>query len=312
MCFWELRNFMENYYFYGIVIAIIIIILSLTNGVAKYTLKKKFKNEYNIDKMPKGIKIRLNKGKNGYNYYKLSYPSWYYHNKDGTQDKRRKANGIAWVYSFLYLNQYKIKSKNPYRLVILVNSIRNLNKDLIIEKSLEEQQKYQQIFEIKYFESRCNAIDNIIKSFEDRPTDFENFTSRLFEKMGYKARVSSKTNDGGYDIELNRNNQSTIVECKCYSQNHSVGRPLIQKLVGANQTQKADKMIFVTTSKFSNGAMEYARETNVELIDGERLLQLINKYFDVNNGDITVDTSEWQLNKTDILKNVPKDMYRYI
>ena len=303
---------MDEYYFYLMVIAIIIFLLTLINGILKYILRTNFKKEFQIEKIPRGIKVRLNNKKFGYNYFELSYPCWYYSNKDGTQDKRRKGNGIAWVYSFLYLKQYKIKAKNPYTLVLLVNMVRKLNKDVTIEKCIEEQQKYQFIFERKHFESKCNDLKNIITKFEDNPTDFEEFASNLFKRMGYKSRTTSRTNDGGYDIELYKNNERTIVECKCYSQNHSVGRPLIQKLVGANQTQKADRMIFITTSKFSNGAIEYANETKVELIDGEELLQLLNRYFDVDNKKITVSSSEWQLNKSDILKNVPKDMYMYI
>ena len=47
------------------------------------------------------------------------------------------------------------------------------------------------------------------------------------------------------------------------SLDNKIGRPLIQKLDGANRTVHADKMIFITTSDFSVAAIEFAQEANV-------------------------------------------------
>ena len=69
-----------------------------------------------------------------------------------------------------------------------------------------------------------------------------------------------------------------IVECKCYnSTNESVGRDAVQKLVGANAIVQAQRMIFVTTARFTDAAVEYAQSTPipVELIDGNKLEQII-------------------------------------
>ena len=69
-----------------------------------------------------------------------------------------------------------------------------------------------------------------------------------------------------------------IAECKLYTAD-MVGRPLIQKLVGANATQRADKMVFITTSRFSKPAVDYATEQKVWLIDGEELQRMIDRYY---------------------------------
>ncbi len=57
----------------------------------------------------------------------------------------------------------------------------------------------------------------------------------------------------------------------------SVGRPEIQKFVGALQGQRARKGVFITTSTYSSEAIEYATriDTKVVLIDGERLAELM-------------------------------------
>ena len=155
-------------------------------------------------------------------------------------------------------------------------------------------------------------LQNIINQFKDNPTDFETFTARLFQKMGYNAKTTSKTNDGGFDIVLHRNQITTIVECKCYAQDHNVSRPLIQKLVGANQTKNADRMMFVTTSDYTVGALKYANETGVETINGEQLSELIVKYYNIKNMDVKVNTYEWKLDRNDIYNHIPEDIYEYI
>jgi restriction system protein len=57
----------------------------------------------------------------------------------------------------------------------------------------------------------------------------------------------------------------------------TVGRPEIQKFVGALQGQNARKGVFITTSSFSNAAIEYAKmlQNKVVLIDGEMLANLM-------------------------------------
>ena len=127
--------------------------------------------------------------------------------------------------------------------------------------------------------------------------------------MRYKVTITPKVNDGGYDLILHKDKEKSIVECKCYALRHSVGRPLVQKLVGANQIAQADKIIFITTSFFSKEAIKYANEINVELIDGEKLLNLTQKYFNENSkNNNKISRKEWELNKNDIKKYYPPDI----
>jgi restriction system protein len=57
----------------------------------------------------------------------------------------------------------------------------------------------------------------------------------------------------------------------------SVGRPEIQKFVGALQGQRARKGVFITTSTFTTDAIEYVLriDTKVVLMDGKQLAQLM-------------------------------------
>jgi len=70
------------------------------------------------------------------------------------------------------------------------------------------------------------------------------------------------------------------IQAKKWVECSSVGRPEIQKFVGALQGQRAKKGIFITTSRFTDTAIEYVRniDTKVVLIDGQRLAQLMIDY----------------------------------
>lgn len=155
-----------------------------------------------------------------------------------------------------------------------------------------------------------NSINNLIASFAENPYDFEEFCVKLYQKMGFQAEVTARINDGGYDIILDYpSGEKGIVECKCYSRAHSVGRPLIQKLVGANQVVKAEHMIFITTSNYSSAAIEYAKESCVELVDGNKLLDWTHQYIRPEDIELTVETEEWALKPADIKQYIPSDIY---
>ena len=68
-----------------------------------------------------------------------------------------------------------------------------------------------------------------------------------------------------------------------------MGRPEIQKFVGALQGQRAKKGVFITTSTFSSEAWQYVSQidTKVVLLDGE---QLVDTMIDYDLGVSTVDT----------------------
>jgi restriction system protein len=64
---------------------------------------------------------------------------------------------------------------------------------------------------------------------------------------------------------------------KRYAPDRTVGRPDIQAFVGALHGAQADRGIFVTTSRFSSDATDYADRVNARLvlIDGNALARLM-------------------------------------
>ncbi len=121
--------------------------------------------------------------------------------------------------------------------------------------------------------------------------------------MGYggshrdAARAVGQTDDEGIDgiIDEDRLNLDTIyVQAKRWE--HVVGRPEIQKFVGALMGKRSKKGVFITTSSFSKEAVDYVSkiDAKIVLIDGERLAELMMDY---NVGVKTVTT--YQLKRVD-------------
>lgn len=121
------------------------------------------------------------------------------------------------------------------------------------------------------------------------PGFFEKLVVDLLVKMGYggsqrdAARAVGQSGDEGIDgiIDEDRLGLDTIyVQAKKWNKPTSIGRPEIQKFVGALQGKRAKKGIFITTTTFSKEARDYASniDTKVVLIDGTRLTDLMIDY----------------------------------
>ncbi len=124
------------------------------------------------------------------------------------------------------------------------------------------------------------------------PGFFEQLVVELLVKMGYggsrrdAGERIGQTGDGGIDgiIKEDRLGLDTIfIQAKRWQ--GTVGRPEIQKFVGALQGQRARKGVFITTSSYSSDAIDYASriDTKVVLIDGKQLSSLMID-FDVGVG----------------------------
>lgn len=122
------------------------------------------------------------------------------------------------------------------------------------------------------------------------PVEFERLVVKLLLKMGYGSgiegagMVTQASNDGGIDgiIKEDQLGFSHIyIQAKQWALEQTVGKPEIQKFVGALQGQQAQKGLFITTARFSSGAIQYANNllgVKVVLVDGSALTKLMIKH----------------------------------
>lgn len=119
------------------------------------------------------------------------------------------------------------------------------------------------------------------------PEFFEQAVVQLLLAMGYggtggRGSVTQLSNDGGIDGVIDQDVlglSRVYIQAKRYADGNSVGRPDVQGFVGA-LSGKADSGVFITTSRFSQGAKDYAENvpTRIILIDGTRLTALMIRY----------------------------------
>ena len=127
------------------------------------------------------------------------------------------------------------------------------------------------------------------KVIELSPSFFERLVVELLVKMGYGGSIKDagkaigKSGDEGIDGTIKEDKLGLdiiYIQAKRWQPGNVVGRPELQKFVGALAGQGAKKGIFITTSSFTKDALEYSpkNETKIVLIDGQQLAQLMIDY----------------------------------
>jgi len=128
------------------------------------------------------------------------------------------------------------------------------------------------------------------------PGFFEKLVVEVLVAMGYggtrkdAGKVIGGSGDEGVDGVINEDRLGLdVIYVQAKRWENTVGRPKIQKFVGALLGKKSRKGIFITTSDFSKNARDYASsiESSVVLIDGEALANLMIDY----NVGTTVESS---------------------
>lgn len=160
-----------------------------------------------------------------------------------------------------------------------------------------------------------NAIAELNSSLADElmeeilkidPYQFEHLVIRLLVAMGYgnmqdnQNAVTRRSGDEGIDGVLTADKfgfDAIYIQAKQWKQGSVVGRPDVQKFVGAMAGQGAAKGLFITTAKFTNEAIDYAKKnlTNkIVLVDGNALTKLMIEH------DVGVYTAEtYRVKKVD-------------
>jgi hypothetical protein len=104
------------------------------------------------------------------------------------------------------------------------------------------------------------------------PFRFELEVATLFRALGYDARATKKTGDGGVDVFASHQNRKFVIQCKRYR--HPIDPGQIRELATTVLNFDADEGVFVTTSRFTQGCREEAQRHKIRLIDLDELVRL--------------------------------------
>jgi len=167
-----------------------------------------------------------------------------------------------------------------------------------------EQKTPEEILEDAYGEIRLNLAQELLALVkQSSPAFFERLVVELLVKMGYggswqeAARAVGQTGDEGIDgiIDEDRLGLDTIyIQAKKWE--NVVSRPEIHKFVGALMGKRSHRGVFITTSKFSSEAINYAStiDYKIVLLDGQRLTELMIDY-----GIGVTEVSSYSLKRVD-------------
>lgn len=147
------------------------------------------------------------------------------------------------------------------------------------------------------------AAELLQKVKSNTPSFFEDLVVDLMVVMGYGGSRADageslgRSGDEGIDGIIKEDRLGLdVIYLQAKRWEGTVGRPELQKFVGALHGKRAKKGVFITTSTFAKGAIEYVRtiDPKVILIDGKKLAQYM---IDFNLG--TTTSTIYEIKKID-------------
>jgi restriction system protein len=142
-----------------------------------------------------------------------------------------------------------------------------------------EERTPREVMEDAYATIRTQLASELLERIaQSSPQFFERLVVALLVNMGYggtrkdAGEAVGGSGDEGIDGIIKEDRLGLeVVYIQAKRWENTVQRPEIQKFVGALSGQNARKGVFITTSRFSAGAIDYATglQVKVVLIDGE-------------------------------------------
>jgi restriction system protein len=148
-----------------------------------------------------------------------------------------------------------------------------------------EAQTPEEAFDDAYQRLRADLETELLELVKAAsPAFFERIVVELLVKMGYggnlhdAGRAVGQVGDGGIDGIIKEDRLGLdVIYIQAKRWDATVGRPEIQKFVGALGGNRARKGVFITSSGFSKDAVEFVDriESKIVLIDGQELARLM-------------------------------------
>lgn len=175
--------------------------------------------------------------------------------------RKKKAKGdilfelsvMTTIVAFVWTNSVEVASIVFIFTIALIIGIKEYKKSILKKKYL-------------------NSGIGIVDKFQGE--EFEKFLLAHFLQLGYSGKTTSKTNDYGADLVLQKDRDKVVVQAKRWTSKVGIGA--IQEGIGAREYYRADKCIVVTNNYFTKNAEELAKSSNVELWNRDKLIKVMN------------------------------------
>jgi restriction system protein len=136
--------------------------------------------------------------------------------------------------------------------------------------SLIQRKKRANLFQSVTKQSGKSALNGI--SWRE----FEMLVGEWFRRQGYTVTETGGVADGGVDLILTKAGDTYLVQCKHWKA-YKVGVNVVRELLGVMVTRGAAGGYLVTSGVFTDEARRFAEASNIALIDGEKLTDLLSE-----------------------------------
>jgi HJR/Mrr/RecB family endonuclease len=102
--------------------------------------------------------------------------------------------------------------------------------------------------------------------------DFERETAEVLKRHQFNPKLTGGSADGGVDIEVARGSRKGVVQCKAHVT--CVGPHTVRDLFGVMHHSGADFGIIVSRGGFTKGAIDFARNKRIFLIETSDLIAM--------------------------------------
>lgn len=181
--------------------------------------------------------------------------------------------------------KYVYRNTSRSEVLSIVNSIFESTKKIYEDSFTKEQLRiirpdFEEINEelVKYLASHPEYL------YQLNSRRFEELIAHLLDKVGYSVTLTQKTRDGAKDIYAIQKSEVgdilSVVECKRYSPDKLVGVSVVRSLYAVKVAERANVGVVMTTSFFTNPAIEFKNHVGSELSlkDYNYLVEWLKKF----------------------------------
>ncbi|PRO70218.1 restriction endonuclease [Alteromonas gracilis] len=104
--------------------------------------------------------------------------------------------------------------------------------------------------------------------------NFEELVAEAYRRLGYQVTEGGFGPDGGIDLELRKDGEVSLVQCKHWK-TQKVGVNVIREMYGVLAASNATQINIICSGKFTQEAYSFAADKPIFLISGNELEALI-------------------------------------
>lgn len=133
-------------------------------------------------------------------------------------------------------------------------------------------------------QAELTTADFVIRQITSKLSgyEFEELIAHILECMGYTARVTPKSGDGGVDVIAHRDKlgfEPPILKVQCKRKTDQTPRPEVDQLLGT--LGEGEFGLFISLGSFSKQAIDLERNRpKLRLIDGENFVEIMLEQYE--------------------------------